>query len=85
MEVSDRPGIVPSKSQERRCDRDSQGQQFVEMPDCELLRFGAVTKFRCICLRHSASPLLPALLAQLAEARAEWNRRHSKLPLVDSF
>ena len=85
MEVSDRLGIVPSKSQEHRCDRDSQGEQFFEMPDSELLRFGAVTKFRCLCLRHTRSPRLPALLAQLAAARAEWNRRHSELPLVDSF
>ena len=85
MEVSDRPGIVPSQFQERRCDQDSQTGQFVEMPDTELLRFGAVTKFRCLCLRHSHSPLLPALLAELAAARVEWNRRHSELPLVDSF
>jgi len=85
MEVSDRPGIVPSKIQEHRYELDSQTGQFLEMPDTELLRFGAVTKFRCLCLRHSTSPLLPALLAQLAAARAEWNRRHSELPLVDSF
>jgi hypothetical protein len=85
MEVSDRPGIVPSRSQEHRYEFDSENRQFFEMPDNELLRFGATTKFRCLCLRNSRSPQLPALLAQLTAARAEWNRRHSQLPLVDSF
>ena len=85
MEVSDRPTTVPSKFQEHRYEFDSENRQFFEMPDSELLRFGAVTKYRCLCLRHTRSPQLPALLAQLAAARAEWNRRHSQLPLVDSF
>jgi len=85
MEVSDRPEIAAREFHQHRYEVDSEFQRIVVMPDTELLRFGLTTKFRCRRLGHSRSPQLPALLAQLDAARAEWNRRHPHLPLVDSF
>jgi hypothetical protein len=55
------------------------------MSSAELLRFGMRAKFNC---SHEANPndsCMTARMAQLAEARAEWNRRHPGLPLRDSF
>jgi hypothetical protein len=55
------------------------------MSSSELLRFGVCAKFRC---SQGSSPNDHAAadrVAQLDEARAEWNRRHPGLPLRDSF
>ncbi|HXA83406.1 MAG TPA: hypothetical protein VNY56_09880 [Methylomirabilota bacterium] len=55
------------------------------MSSAELLRFGMRAKFRCSNEANPNDSRLTALMAQLAEARAEWNRRHPELPLRDSF
>ena len=85
MEVSDRPEIATREFHQHRYEGDSEFQRIAMMPDTELLRFGAITKFNYLQLRYSGNPQLPVLRAHLIAARAEWNRRHSKLPLVDSF
>jgi len=55
------------------------------MPNSELLRFGVRAKFRSSQASISNDPQWEDVLAQLNEARAEWNRRHPGLPLRDSF
>lgn len=55
------------------------------MSNPELLRFGVNTKLRCSQAENPKDPRLRNLLVQLNHARAEWNRRHPKLPLRDSF
>ena len=50
-----------------------------QMSDEELLRCGMSLKFLCNG-RHDN----PVFVAQLKEARAEWRRRHPKLPLSES-
>jgi hypothetical protein len=55
------------------------------MPDAELLRFGMHAKFKCALEANPDDPRMTTQIAQLAEARAEWNRRHPALPLRDSF
>jgi hypothetical protein len=51
-----------------------------KMSESELLRFGQAAKFVC---RDRNPP--EAFLIQLREARAEWRRRHPKLPLNASI
>ncbi len=60
-------------------------QRISSMSSSELLRFGVSAKFRCSHGPRLAPPQREALEAQLIEARAEWNRRHPRLPLRDSF
>jgi hypothetical protein len=55
------------------------------MSDAELLRFGVITKFRCSHHSNTGGPSIEALLTNLENARAEWNRRHPDLPLCNSF
>jgi hypothetical protein len=85
MEVSDPPEIAARESHQHHYELDSEFQRIAIMPDTELLRFGLITKFNYLRLRYSGNPRLPILRAHLIAARAEWNRRHSKLPVVDSF
>jgi hypothetical protein len=58
---------------------------FSSMSDAQLLRFGVAAKFRCSQLSGAADPGFEALLSDLKDARAEWNRRHPDLPLCNSF
>jgi len=85
MEVSDRLEIAAREFHQHRYEVDSEFQRIAVMPDTELLRFGLITKFNYLRLRYSGNPRLPILRTHLIAARAEWNRRHSELPLVDSF
>ena len=55
------------------------------MSNPELLRFGVNAKLRCSQAENPNEPRMKTLLVQLNHARAEWNRRHPKLPLRDSF
>jgi hypothetical protein len=57
----------------------------VAMSNPELLRFGMRAKLRCFQAENSDDLRMQTLLMQLNLARAEWNRRHPKLPLRDSF
>ena len=55
------------------------------MSNSELLRFGVRAKFRCSQGSSQNDPETEDTVAQLNEARAEWNKRHPGLPLCDSF
>ncbi len=55
------------------------------MSNPELLRFGVHAKLRCSQAENPNDPWVKTLLVHLNHARAEWNRRHPKLPLRDSF
>jgi hypothetical protein len=57
----------------------------VAMSNPELLRFGIRAKLRCSEAENSDDSRIQSLLTQLNLARAEWNKRHPKLPLRDSF
>ena len=55
------------------------------MSNPELLRFGVSTRLRFSQAENPNDPRVKNLLVHLNLARAEWNRRHPKLPLCDSF
>lgn len=55
------------------------------MSNPELLRFGMHAKLRCSEAENPHDPRIQYLRVQLNLARAEWNTRHPKLPLRDSF
>jgi hypothetical protein len=57
----------------------------VGLSDPALLRLGVNAKLHCSEAENPDEPRLKTLLLQLMHARAEWNRRHPKLPLRDSF
>ena len=84
MHVSDFIESVGYISEPNRSEIESVRKRISGMSDTELLRFGTSAKFRCSAHRISNHPQLADLTLLLLEARAEWNRRHSKLPLVDS-
>jgi hypothetical protein len=48
------------------------------MPDKELLRFGKSCAFICTPAQNFGKPAPEVWTTQLAEARAEWRRRHPK-------
>jgi hypothetical protein len=54
------------------------------MRDPELLRFGKVAKYM-LTLEANAAPNHGAYSVRLAEARAEWVRRHAGTVIEDSF
>jgi hypothetical protein len=55
------------------------------MADGELLRFGWVTKNACSGGAKRGDRELESCMLQLQEAREEWNRRKTQLPLRGSF
>jgi hypothetical protein len=85
MHVSDFIEPVDYISQPNHSELESECKRISGMSDTELLRFGTSAKFRCSDHRFSDDSRLANLTLLLKEARAEWNRRHSELPLVDSF
>ena len=58
---------------------------FARMSNPELLRFGVNAKLRCSQAESPDDPRIMTLRVRLHLARVEWNRRHPKLPLRDSF
>jgi hypothetical protein len=59
-------------------------QRLQKMSDEELLRYGQGCKYMCSTKVHFGKPPLEIWTSQLEEARAEWRRRHPKLPLNES-
>jgi len=55
------------------------------MTDDQLLRYGQSAKYMCSPTANRGKPARPEFVVQLEEARAEWRRRHPKLPLADSI
>ncbi len=54
-------------------------ERILKMSDIELLRYGQAARYMT---DHGKSN--PSFRIQLDEARLEWKRRHSKLPLSES-
>jgi hypothetical protein len=82
MEAEDRAARAGHTPEPQQSENGNLHGDISGAPDCKLLQFGISTKFRCL---HSDCEQLGSLQLQLEEARAEWNRRHPILPLVDSF
>ena len=82
MEVEDRATRACHPAEPQQFENGRPYSDISGMSDSKLLRFGISIKFRCL---QSDREQLARLLPQLEEARAEWNRRHPILPLVDSF
>jgi hypothetical protein len=55
-----------------------------KMSDNDLLRYGQSSRFMADPKNKHGKPN-PAFQVQLDEARAEWPRRHAKLPLSESL
>jgi hypothetical protein len=53
------------------------------MSDSELLRYGQAARYMADPRNNAGEPN-PSFQVQLDEARLEWRRRHSKLPLSES-
>ena len=60
-------------------------ERLCEMADNELLRFGWVAKYACSRDGGPAERDRELNILQLYEARQEWNRRKTRLPLRGSF
>ena len=59
-------------------------EELRKMSDAELLRHGQGLRHMCSAKVNFGKPPLEAWATQLNEARAEWRRRHPKIPLSDS-
>jgi hypothetical protein len=85
MEIADRSEILIEEIRKHPSESAHPRPPIPRMSDTELLRFGTHAKFKCTLAENPDDPLMTTLVTQLAEARAEWNRRHPDLPLRDSF
>ncbi len=86
MEVADKIEFSIHPAEQRRpAESETARACIVAMSNPELLRFGISARFRCSGAEYPDDPRVKTLLAQLNLARTEWNRRHPKLPLRDSF
>jgi hypothetical protein len=85
MEMADRTETMVGETETYPCEGGLVPFSISRMSSAELLRFGMRAKFNCSPEANPNDPRMKALMAQLAEARVEWNRRHPKLPLRDSF
>ncbi len=63
-------------STEQPFDVESLRQRLFKMSDAALRRFGEASKFMCSPAASWGGQPRTAFVVQLAEARAEWNRRH---------
>ena len=61
-------------------DRDALRTRLRKMPDQELREFGKAAAYMVSPKANLDKPPLEAFVVQLAEARAEWARRHPKSP-----
>lgn len=85
MEVADKMEISIHPAEQHPPESEAVSAWIVGMSNLELLRFGLSAKLHCSEVENPDDPRIRALLAQLNLARVEWNRRHPKLPLRDSF
>jgi hypothetical protein len=85
MASTERMGTAVCKTELHALKSDIACASISSMSSSELLRFGLKVKFRISQEPGSGDTDLAELEAQLNEARLEWNRRHPKLPLRDSF
>jgi hypothetical protein len=61
-------------------DRDALRTRLRKMSDEELREFGKAARYMTSPFANMGKPPLPTFVLQLAEARAEWARRHPKSP-----
>jgi len=85
MGVADSIGILSYRAGQPSAENENAHACIARMSNPELLRFGVNAKFRCSEAENSDDPPMKNLLMRLNLARVEWNRRHPKLPLRDSF
>ena len=85
MGVADKMEISIHPAEQHPAGSEAAYPCIVGMSNPELLRFGVNTKLRCSEAENLDDPPMKNLLMRLNLARAEWNRRHPKLPLRDSF
>ena len=85
MEVADKMGISMYPDAPYPAESEHAPACFAGMSNPELLRFGVHAKLRCSQAESPDDARIMTLRARLRFARAEWNRRHPKLPLPNSF
>ena len=85
MEFADKMGISMYPGALYPAEGEHTPACFAGMSNPELLRFGVNAKLRCSQAESPDDPRIMTLRVQLRLARAEWNRRHPKLPLRNSF
>jgi hypothetical protein len=85
MEVGDKMEISIHPAKQNPAESEVAPASIAGMSNPELLRFGMGAKLRCFEVENPDDPRRRTLLVQLNFARKEWNRRHPKLPLRDSF
>jgi hypothetical protein len=61
------------------------GARIREMDDAQLLRQGQAARYMCSPGANQGQAPRECFVIHLEECRAEWRRRHPKLPLVDSI
>ena len=57
-------------------DREALRTRLQKMSDKQLRKFGETAKYMVSPIANMGKPPLPTFVLQLAEARAEWRRRH---------
>jgi hypothetical protein len=78
-------GVTMSKVVSDELELEGLRERLCEMADGELLRFGWVTKNACSGGGKPGERGRESCMLQLHEAREEWNRRKTRLPLRGSF
>lgn len=69
----------------KKTEIDTIRERMSKMSDGELLRYGMTAKLEYEERSRGIEVPADVLVAELSEARAEWNRRYGKIPLRDSF
>jgi hypothetical protein len=85
MGVADSMGILSYWAGQPSGENENAPACLARMSNPELLRFGVNAKLRCSQAVSPDDPRIMTLRVRLHLARVEWNRRHPKLPLRDSF
>ena len=85
MGVADKIEFLSYLAEQPSAENENAPACIAGMSNPELLRFGVNAKLRCSQAESPDDPRIMTLRVRLHLARVEWNRRHPKLPLRDSF
>jgi hypothetical protein len=85
MGVADDMEILNYRTEQLSAEKEIAPACIARMSNPELLRFGVNAKLRCSQAESPDDPRIITLRLWLHLARVEWNRRHPKLPLRNSF
>jgi hypothetical protein len=77
--------VTMSKIADDELELDALRERLCGMADGELLRFGWVTRNACSGEGNCSERERESSMLRLQEAREEWNRRKTQLPLRGSF